>query len=491
MLNSIKISSTEQASNSLSKYSPRLYNKDLAPTREQNWSWYNIFSFWMSDVHSMGGYVVAASLFTLGLTSWQVIICLILGIYIVQICANLIAKPSYISGVPYAVISRQAFGVFGANIPAIIRGLIAFTWYGIQTYLASNALMLVLLKFFPSFNSMTQSSWLGLSIFGWFCFGIIWFLQFIVFWHGINVIKNFIDVSGPAVYLVMLILACWILYKTGFNRISFFLASKNLSIYEQFWQMITAIALIVSYFSGPILNFGDFSRYGKSMREINRGNYWGLPFNFLFFSIITVIIVSGTQSLFGRMITDPIETVSLIGNDLTITLALLTIITATIGINIVANFVSSAFDFSNCFPQKISFRTGGMISAVGSVILTPWNLFQSAELIHYTLDILSSFIGPLFGILVADFYFIKHGKVIIDDLFNATPKGQYWYYEGFNLKAIATLIPSVGVCLLINFIPLLQIVANFSWFIGVIISITFYYWLATKEETNIKCSDKY
>ena len=131
------------AADSGAVYSPRLCNEDLAPTRDQNWSWYNIFSFWMSDVHSMGGYVVAASFFTLGLASWQVLLCLLVGICIVQLCANLVAKPSQMAGVPYAVISRQAFGVFGANIPAVIRGLIAFAWYGIQTYLAANALMLV------------------------------------------------------------------------------------------------------------------------------------------------------------------------------------------------------------------------------------------------------------------------------------------------------------------------------------------------------------
>jgi NCS1 family nucleobase:cation symporter-1 len=141
-------------------YSPRLTNNDLAPTRDQNWTWYNIFSFWMSDVHSMGGYVVAASFFALGLASWQVLLCLLLGICIVQLCANLVAKPSQMAGVPYAVICRQAFGVFGANIPAVIRGLIAFAWYGIQTYLAANALMLVMLKFWPSLAPMTEGiSW--------------------------------------------------------------------------------------------------------------------------------------------------------------------------------------------------------------------------------------------------------------------------------------------------------------------------------------------
>ncbi|VTN15583.1 Allantoin transport protein [Raoultella terrigena] len=169
----------------------------------------------------------------------------------------------------------------------MIRGLIAFAWYGIQTYLAANALMLVMLKFWPSLATLTASSFLGLSHLGWLCFATMWLLQAMVFWHGMSAIKRFIDIAGPAVYVVMLALAGWIVYKTGFDGISFTLASKSLSAGEQTWQMITATALVVSYFSGPLLNFGDFSRYGKSMGEIRRGNRWGLPFNFLLFSIVT------------------------------------------------------------------------------------------------------------------------------------------------------------------------------------------------------------
>ena len=486
-----QLSSPAAASEAAKSYSPRLCNEDLAPVRKQNWSWYNIFSFWMSDVHSMGGYVVAASFFTLGLASWQVLMCLLVGICIVQLCANLVAKPSQMTGVPYAVVCRQAFGVFGANIPAVIRGLIAFAWYGIQTYLAANALMLVSLKFWPALTPMTQVSWLGLSQLGWLCFGIMWLLQAMVFWHGMNAIKRFIDIAGPAVYVVMGALAGWIVYKTGFDGISFTLASKSLSGGEQVWQMITATALVVSYFSGPLLNFGDFARYGKSMGEIRRGNRWGLPFNFLLFSIVTVVIVSGTQSLFGRMITDPIETVSMVGNDLAVAIGLLTMITATIGINIVANFVSPAFDFSNCSPQKISFRTGGMIAAVGSVLLTPWNLFQSPELIHYTLDVLGAFIGPLFGILLADFYLLKRSQISVDDLFDATPKGKYWYKGGFNPKAIAALLPSVGIGLVISFIPSLHAVANFSWFIGVALGAGAYRWIARDEMASARAGGDY
>lgn len=458
-------------------YSPKLSNEDLIPAK-QNWTWYNIFSFWMSDVHSMGGYLVAASLFALGLASWQVFVALIVGIVIVQIAANLVAKPSQVAGVPYAVIARQSFGVFGANIPALIRGIIAVAWYGIQTWLASNALMLILLKFFPSLSPLTESSFAGLSAIGWICFGIMWFLQALVFWKGMSTIKVFIDWAGPLVYVVMLALAGWLVMQVGWSNISFNLGSKTLSVSEQVMQTLVAIALVVSYFSGPLLNFGDFSRYGKSMQHVKKGNFWGLPFNFIFFSLITVVTVSGTYSLFGKMVTDPLETVVMIDNTFAVVLGLFTVLTATIGINIVANFVSAGFDFSNIFPQKLSFRTGGMIAAIGSVLITPWNLFNSPELIHYTLDVLAAFIGPLFGILIADFYFVKKQKVIVEDLFNEQKAGAYWYKGGFNPKAIAALAPAVVIGLVFTLVPALQHLAPFNWFFGAFLGAIFYYFLA-------------
>lgn len=158
-------------------YSDRLYNHDLAPLRPQTWGAYNIFAFWMSDVHSVGGYVFAGSLFALGLTSWQVLICLLIGISIVNFFANLIARPSQAAGIPYPVACRATFGVLGANVPAVIRGLIAVAWYGIQTYLASSALVVVVLKFFPQlvpYADVHQHGLLGLSMLGWVGFMTLW-----------------------------------------------------------------------------------------------------------------------------------------------------------------------------------------------------------------------------------------------------------------------------------------------------------------------------
>ncbi|GGR14247.1 NCS1 family nucleobase:cation symporter-1 [Deinococcus ruber] len=466
------------------EYSERLYNEDLAPLRPQTWSSYNIFAFWMSDVHSVGGYVFAGSLFALGLNAWQVLIALLLGIGLVNVFANLIARPSQQAGVPYPVICRMTFGVFGANIPAIIRGLIAVAWYGIQTYLASAAFTVVLLRFFPGLKSLNDTHFLGLSLLGWTGFMVMWVLQALVFWFGMNAIRRFIDFAGPAVYVVMIALAVWMVSRVGWSHINFNLADVKFSGSAAIFPFVTAVALVVSYFSGPMLNFGDFSRYGKTFGAVKQGNFWGLPVNFLVFSILTVITTSATLPLFHEVITDPIAMVSRIDNTTAVVLGALTFMLATIGINIVANFVSPAFDFSNVAPNRISWRTGGFIAAVAAIFITPWNLYNSPAVIHFTLDTLASFIGPLFGIILLDFYLVKRGQIHLDSLYIANADSRYWYQNGVNRAAVWALVPAVLVGLAITFLPGLSGLANFAWFIGVTLGAVFYYFTSAAERAS-------
>lgn len=466
-------------------HSPNLSNPDLLPATERTWTWYNMFTFWMTSVHSMAGYVVAASFFALGISSWQVFISLLVGMSIVLVMANLGAKPGQLGGVPYAVVSRQAFGVYGAIIPSLTRGIIAFSWYGIQTYLASHALLLAVLRYFPQLEPMVNPKFLGLSQLGWICFLVVWAIQAVVFWRGMNTIKRFMDFAGPAVYVVMFVLMGWIIYRVGLGNISFSFASKELTVGQQVAQMTTAIVLLVSFYLPQLLTFADFSRYCKSYADVKRGNLLGLPLNYIIFAIICVTIVAGTIPLFGEMITDPIETVSRIDHDVAVALGVLTMIIATIGVNIVANFVSSAFDFSNCSPRRISFRGGGLIAAFGSLVITPWNLFNSPEIIHYTLDALAVFIAPLYGILVVDFYMIHKSKMNVPQLFSESPKGPYWYRKGFNPRAIAALFVAVLVGLVITFTESLAFLANYNCFIGIFVGVAVYYAINRCHSTHV------
>lgn len=286
------------------------------------------------------------------------------------------------------------------------------------------------------------------------------------FWSGMDSIRKFIDWAGPAVYVVMFAMAVWLIWKAGWQNIDLNLSGVQYDGFAVVPVMIGAIALVVSYFSGPMLNFGDFSRYGKSFNAIKMGNFLGLPINFLGFSLLTVVCIAATLPVYGKLITDPVEMVGKLDNTFVVILGSLTLMIATIGINIVANFVSPAFDFSNVSPSKISWRMGGMIAAVGSIFITPWNLFNNPQVIHYTIDILGAFIGPLFGVLLADFYLVKKQKIEVDDLYTLDTKGLYWYKNGYNHSAFYALIPASLIPILCVLLPQLSGLANFTWFIG-------------------------
>ncbi|MEZ9590490.1 NCS1 family nucleobase:cation symporter-1 [Vibrio breoganii] len=459
--------------------SPRLSNKDLAPEEKKEWGWYSIFAFWMSDVHSVGGYVFAASLFALGLNGIQVFISLLAGISIVLLFANLMGKPGQKAGVPFPVVARMSFGVFGANIPAVIRGLIAVVWYGIQTYLASSSFIILLLYFFPQTETLANGHFLGLSYLGWVGFSAMWVLQAIVFMFGMKMIRKVIDWSGPAIYLAMFALCGYMINLAGWENISFNLGKESLVGTEAILQMIVATALVAGYFAGPTLNFSDFSRYCGSYKQLKIGNLLGLPVNFILFSLFSVIIVSASIPVFGEMIVDPVETVKRLDSGMITVLGALTFFFATVGINIVANFVAPAFDFSNVSPQKISFKTGGFIAAFGSVLLTPWNLFNNPEVIHYTVDVLAAMIGPLYGIIIVDYFFIKKEKIDVPSLYTESPQGLYWYKDGINMNSVYALaIASMAAILSTFFITEL---ANYALFIGGFVSAFVYKFLMQKR----------
>jgi len=239
--------------------------------------------------------------------------------------------------------------------------------------------------------------------------------------------------------------------------------------------MASAVAIVVSYFSGPMLNFGDFARYGKSFEAVKRGNVLGLPVNYLFFSLLTVITASATVPVFGELITDPIHTVERIDTPVAILLGGLTFVTATVGINIVANFISPAFDFSNVAPKKISWRMGGMIAAIGSVFLLPWTWYSNDTAILFSVGVLSALIGPLFGVLIAGYYVVSRQRIKTDDMYTMETSGAYWYKNGYNPNAIAALVIAGVPTILLAVVPKvvellggphLGWIGDFTWFIG-------------------------
>ena len=463
---------------------PKLYNQDLAPVAPEGRSWgvFSIFAMWMSDVHSVGGYTFAASLFFLGLTGWEVLTAMTVGIFIVYFLMNLIGQPSLKYGVPFPVVARMSFGVMGANLAALLRGVVGIVWYGVQTYFASKAVQVLVITFWPAAEAYTHGGFLGLSPLGWFSFVFMWFFQLLIFLNGMETIRKFIDFCGPVVYVGMFVLAGWMLWQTGLSSLSLSLSppAEGSSILH----MANAAMLIVAYFAALLLNFGDFSRFGKDEKAMKMGNLLGLPLNFIVFAIITVIVTAGTVQVFGKAIMDPVEIVEKIGNPWVVAIGSITFIVATMGINIVANFVSPAYDIANLHPEKIDFKLGGLITSICSVLVCPWLFVQSPEAITIFVSIFGAVLGPMFGIMIADYYLVKKGHVILEDLYTMDPKGSLYFEGGWNRKALVALaisgFVSIGLALLGAY-KVIPNVGDWGWLIGALLGGALHYALMTRK----------
>ncbi|MDR5854573.1 NCS1 family nucleobase:cation symporter-1 [Caballeronia sp. LZ062] len=451
----------------------RLYNHDLAPVprARRTWTGYSIFAMWMSDVHSVGGYTFAASLFLLGLSGWQVLLAMTIGILVVYVLMNWVGKPSLVHGIPFPVMARVSMGVMGANLAALIRGVVGIVWYGVQTYLASKAVATLLLLFVPSAIALRDSTFLRLDMLGWVSFLFMWLLQLVIFQRGMEIIRKFIDFCGPAVYVVMFFLMGWILYRAGLGSLNLTLSGKVLPGDEQLHAMVNAILLVVSYFAALLLNFGDFSRFAKSERQMKIGNFLGLPFNFIAFAIITVIVTAGSEKVFGAMIMDPVEIVSRIDNKIAVAVGSITFVIATMGINIVANFVSPAYDIANLFPKHVDFKKGGLIASVLAVLVCPWIFVDSPKAITIFVSVFGAVLAPLYGVMIADYYLVKRQHVNAAELYTMQPGSRFYYDGGWNKVGLAALIVagviSVGWELSTQLLKVLP-ANNLGWLIGAV-----------------------
>ena len=466
--------------------SKKLYNSDLAPTPKgkKNWGWFEIFNVWANDVQSLFGYTLAASLFLAsGLNGWAVFLALVLAGFFIMFLVNLSGKPSVKHGIPYPVFARVSMGVFGANFPAMARGLVAMFWYGAQTYAASTAVALLITSITGSSGS---GSYLGMTDIMWISFIFVSGFQIYLFWQGIDLIRRFLNFAGPAVYVVMILLMFAIWAKAGGGLLSevgnIFSAGARSGGFEglgSFGAFLAVFSIMVGYFAAVVINFGDFARFVKNEDEMKKGNLWGLVGNIIFFSFITLMITGGTIAIFGEYVASPTEMVAKVDNILLTLIAAFAFFAATVGINMVANFIPPAYDLANLIPSKINFRIGGLITAIcGFIIGGLWVSVITQMGMFPFVNTLGAILAPVFGIMIVDYYVIKNEKLHVNDLFSAKRKGKYYYNDGFNHKgmyawvisgyiAVGTVWPNILIIdSLSNFFANLGGGGGYAWIIG-------------------------
>ena len=461
----------------------RLYNEDLAPLKpeDRTWGWFAIFNVWSNDIQSLFGYTLAASLFlSYGLSGWWVMVAIICAGFIVMLMVNLTGKPSVKYGIPFPVLIRASLGVNGANLPAILRAIIGIFWYGVQTYFASTAVAILLAIVIGS----SDSTFLGLNGTAWIAFVIVWLFQIMLFWAGIEPIKHFLNWAGPLVYVVMVILMIVIWYQSGSELLpainSIFTSSSDYT--GSSLQAFTAIVgTMVAYFAAVVINFGDFSRFLRSERDMRLGNLLGLPINMLFFSFIALVITAGTLVIFGEALTNPSDIVERVDSLPLTIVAALTFFAATVGINMVANFIPPAYDLANLFPKRINFRMGGLITAVIAFFVGAlWLSFISKIGIVGFVNAIGAVIAPFFGILVVDYYLIKRQHIDMNDLFSDSPNGAYYYYKGWNIRGLIAFAIGAIFSIATILVPVLTKLEGYGFLLGAALR-GIVYWLLMRQ----------
>ncbi|MFJ2585211.1 NCS1 family nucleobase:cation symporter-1 [Streptomyces sp. NPDC087538] len=451
-----------------------LYTYDLAPTKKEGrrWGAYNVFTLWANDVHSLGNYAFAIGLFALGLNVWGILAAFALASVLLFLLLTLSGFMGHKTGVPFPVMSRIAFGIRGAKIPAVVRGLVAIAWFGIQTYLASSVLGTLLVTMFPGLKSLDTNSVLGQSTLGWITFLALWALQVLIVSYGMQMIRRYMAFAAPTTLITMCALAAWMFWRAD-GSISMSIDSP-LSGGEMWLQILQGAALWVVIYGTFVLNFCDFTRSARSRGSIVRGNVIGIPVNMLFFAVIVAVLSGAQFKLDGHVITSPTDIVRTIPNMFLLAIASLALIALTVAVNLMANFVAPIYALVNLFPQRLNFRRAGMVSAVVGLVILPWNLYNSPVVVNYFLGGLGALLGPLFGVIMADYWLLRKARVNVPDLYTDAAQGDYHYRHGFNPRAVWAFVPSAAIAVVVALVPFFSAVAGFSWFVGAILAAVLY-----------------
>jgi NCS1 family nucleobase:cation symporter-1 len=414
-----------------------LWNPDLAPTTpsQRTWTTYNIAALWIGMSVVITTYTLASGIMQQGMTWWQAMITILLGNVIVLVPMILNAHAGTKYGVSFPVLCRAAFGVKGANVPAILRAIVACGWFGIQTWIGGLALHQLLTAAWPGWSAVPANLWISFLAF--------WLVQVAIILRGVEGIKLLESWSAPLLLAGGAALLWWAIDAGGGLGRILDESQRIRQAQTPFWTLFpAALTANVGYWATLSLNIPDFTRYARNQRSQALGQALGLPTTMTAFAFIGVAVTSATLVIFGEAIWDPITLIVRIGSPGVIILSALIVLAAQLTTNMAANVVSPANDFSSLAPRRISYVTGGLITAVIGIVMMPWKLYADAAAYIFTWLIgYSSLMGAIGGILIADYWLLRKCELSVPDLFDVN--GRYRYGNGINSRAMMALVFAV------------------------------------------------
>ena len=451
----------------------KLVNNDLAPTKisQRTWGTYHIAALWIGMSVCIPTYMLASGLIAGGMSWWQALLTVTLGNVIVLIPMVLNAHAGTKYGIPFPILARASFGTIGSNIPAILRAIVACGWFGIQTWIGGQAFNSMIILLLPDWAIFEWGPAVGFLIF--------WGMNVYFIVKGTESIKWLESFSAPFLIVMGLALLVWA-YVAGGGFGPILSQPSKFQTAGEFWKFfIPGLTGMVGFWATLSLNIPDFARFAKSQKDQMLGQAIGLPPTMALFAFIGVAVTSATVVVFGEAIWDPVVLLSKFQNPIIIMLSLVALLVATLTTNIAANVVSPANDFANISPKHISFVRGGLITAVLGIVMMPWKLLSDyGTYIFGWLIGYSGFLGPIAGILIADYFVVRKQKLNVKDLY--VRGGEYEFSNGYNLKAIYALVAGVFVALIGLLVEDLRFLYDYAWFVGFAVAFVAYVLLMKK-----------
>jgi len=442
---------------------------------------YNYAALWVSMSVNILTYMLAASLIQGGMNWKQAVFTVFLGNSIVLIPMLLNSHPGARYGVPFPVLARASFGVLGANVAAVLRALVACGWFGIQTWIGGEAISILLAVLAPG--------WARLPYANAICFLVFWLINLAVILKGIEYIRFLQGISAPILLAVGVLLLVWAYRRAGAFGPMLAAPSKFNSFEEFLKFLVPALNATIGFWATVSLNIPDFTRFAHSQRQQMIGQILGLPTTMTLYSLIGILVTSATVVIYGTAIWDPVQLLSRFHSPIAVVISLLAILLATLNVNIGANVVSPANDFSNLWPRKIGFRTGGVITCFMGIALMPWKLLANYKtLIFGWLGAYAAFLGPVAGIMICDYFVIRRRILLVNDLY--LRDSAYEYSRGFNWLALAALLVGSGTALIGLVLSSLRVLYDYSWFVGFAVSFVVYYGLMKLQRVPVTAAEE-
>lgn len=477
------------------RFKERGYNEDVLPkTREKrNMGLMNYFTLWMGSVHNIPNYAAVGGFLFLGLSPLNVMLALVLSALAVAAFMVINGRAGSKYGIPFATHLRSVYGMAGSKLPGFLRGCVAaIAWFGLQNYTGSQALLILIGKLWPSFLTIGgDADFFGISIPGLIAFTVFWAINVLIGLGGGGALNKFTAILNPLIYVVFGGMTIWAIRVAG--------GIGNILAYAPAGEAVLGMSPILAYFfivnsviavwAAPGASVSDFTQNAKSTRDQAVGQTLSLMIAYTIFAVSSVAILIGGSIHYGSQEWNVLSIINNWDSLPAIAIAMIVLLMTTISTNATGNIIPAGYQLSALFPQKINYRKGVIVASIVSFLIMPWKMMENQDSIFAFLNIIGSLLGPVAGVMLADFYLIKKQRLDLNALYLDAKAGDKDNpYQGVNRDAYVATITGLAVSLLGQFVPALDVLSSLSWFIGAGLAFGIYYFLQRGKAQGVRAA---